>query len=584
MTPSILGNHSIDQQLVSAASSVTSTASLFMGQNVIGLDMDPHQLTNHGAVVCSGVFPSTFNGNIRLYPNNDYYQYAYLKVTVQYSCYTGFHISGQANNKTKLNVTCGQSGEWSYQPDQIQCEASSCGIPKIENSVHVNYTSITFKSNASVRCSYGFYWSLSKSEDERHGKINCLDNYSWSEGSCIGVTCDSHQVPNATPNITTNVSHPERFPIHCNLGYVFSGIGVAGVSSPTAYGHLSCQANKTWNGECIDYDECLYNNHTCHQHASCSNIIGSFECACNSGFAGDGQTICNTKFSIPSPDTTRAIVIFEKTSSNSPWNATNIYTTIDNNTVINENSEAQPFALVAYPSETSQQNVPGVFFQGFNTSESNWVTNVTNSTFNVVTFKQDGSNLSIHFSKLPWEKEETADGDGIEHRAKYRPFQLNCYIDPHMYTNCSWEESALNANNSFTASLNQGQPYEFQLFRVHRNSTLDILTGPESNSSKGDDEPARQRKKRDNSVMDDVIAADGYTLPVPLVVPLAETQPIVAKKDGAAIWIYVVAVVAALLLFIAILLVLVLVRRHKNTKVYNPQGSQAIVFPRELMR
>ncbi|XP_065194419.1 ephrin type-A receptor 4-B-like [Sycon ciliatum] len=71
--------------------------------------------------------------------------------------------------------------------------------------------------------------------------------------------------------------------------------------------------------------------------------------------------------------------------------------------------------------------------------------------------------------------------------------------------------------------------------------------------------------------MDDVIAADDYTLPVPLVVPLAETQPIVAKKDGAAIWIYVVAVVAALLLFIAILLVLVLVRRHKNTKVYNPQ-------------
>ena len=38
MTPSILGNHRIDQQLVSAASSVTSTASLFMGQNVIGLE------------------------------------------------------------------------------------------------------------------------------------------------------------------------------------------------------------------------------------------------------------------------------------------------------------------------------------------------------------------------------------------------------------------------------------------------------------------------------------------------------------------------------------------------------------------
>ncbi|XP_071091972.1 latent-transforming growth factor beta-binding protein 4-like [Haliotis cracherodii] len=44
----------------------------------------------------------------------------------------------------------------------------------------------------------------------------------------------------------------------------------------------------------IDDDECTLNTHDCHSQATCSNTIGSFTCACNAGFTGDGKTCVDT--------------------------------------------------------------------------------------------------------------------------------------------------------------------------------------------------------------------------------------------------------------------------------------------------
>ena len=43
----------------------------------------------------------------------------------------------------------------------------------------------------------------------------------------------------------------------------------------------------------IDIDECLTDMDNCDDmsRATCSNTIGSFDCACNTGYAGDG-TVC----------------------------------------------------------------------------------------------------------------------------------------------------------------------------------------------------------------------------------------------------------------------------------------------------
>ena len=40
----------------------------------------------------------------------------------------------------------------------------------------------------------------------------------------------------------------------------------------------------------LDDDECADMNDNCHADATCTNTAGSFTCACNAGYTGDGVT------------------------------------------------------------------------------------------------------------------------------------------------------------------------------------------------------------------------------------------------------------------------------------------------------
>ncbi|XP_065194676.1 sushi, von Willebrand factor type A, EGF and pentraxin domain-containing protein 1-like [Sycon ciliatum] len=441
--------------------------------------------------------------------------------------------------KTQETVQCRVDGRWSKPIPS--CSAVECPVP---STSHFNgntslfprkeYYRYAFRSGAiNYECNPGYHIAGQESNVTIMG-VKCETSGEWSHKTgdirCEPISCGRPNITNAVGIEYTNITIGSNATVECMFGYYWS----QSTSENTQNATITCQENLQWSeGYCEDYNECANSNHTCHQHANCTNTIGSFSCTCNPGYVGNGHTICNPKLELSSAESISAVVIFGKPDSSSPWNATNIYTNINSSTVIRENEEDEPFALIAYPKETAERKVPTVLFQDVNTSESKWVRDVTETPLNFVTFQPERENVTIHFITLPWKTLETVEGEGIEHRANYRPFQLNCYRKPHIYANCSWDESALNANNSFTASLNQGRPYEFQLFRIHGNSTLDILTGPESNSSNSDDAQRRPRNKRDNSVMDDVIAADGHTLPVPLVVPLAEIHcPVPGQTAG----------------------------------------------------
>ena len=40
----------------------------------------------------------------------------------------------------------------------------------------------------------------------------------------------------------------------------------------------------------LDINECSTNSHICDVNAVCSNVQGSYTCACKSGYSGDGKT------------------------------------------------------------------------------------------------------------------------------------------------------------------------------------------------------------------------------------------------------------------------------------------------------
>jgi len=43
-----------------------------------------------------------------------------------------------------------------------------------------------------------------------------------------------------------------------------------------------------FNTPLTDVNECGLDTDNCHVNATCADVIGSFECTCNSGFEGDG--------------------------------------------------------------------------------------------------------------------------------------------------------------------------------------------------------------------------------------------------------------------------------------------------------
>ena len=45
----------------------------------------------------------------------------------------------------------------------------------------------------------------------------------------------------------------------------------------------------------VDVDECEKGEDNCDENAQCANTIGSFECTCNSGYEGPGDS-CTGKF------------------------------------------------------------------------------------------------------------------------------------------------------------------------------------------------------------------------------------------------------------------------------------------------
>ena len=47
-----------------------------------------------------------------------------------------------------------------------------------------------------------------------------------------------------------------------------------------------CSVADLWSVLILDINECLKN--PCHSDGFCTNTVGTFKCACKTGFSGDG--------------------------------------------------------------------------------------------------------------------------------------------------------------------------------------------------------------------------------------------------------------------------------------------------------
>ncbi|XP_068706627.1 uncharacterized protein [Montipora foliosa] len=71
-------------------------------------------------------------------------------------------------------------------------------------------------------------------------------------------------------------------------------------------GSYQCTCKRGFAGDgkiCRDVDECTASSPVCHVNATCNNAIGSYQCTCKPGYAGDGKTCrdFNECSSSPSP-------------------------------------------------------------------------------------------------------------------------------------------------------------------------------------------------------------------------------------------------------------------------------------------
>ncbi|WP_437933073.1 EGF domain-containing protein [Sorangium sp. So ce341] len=76
----------------------------------------------------------------------------------------------------------------------------------------------------------------------------------------------------------------------CALGTDDCDANAACTNTP---GSFTCACNTGYSGDgttCTDVDECALGTDDCDANAACTNTPGSFTCACNTGYSGDGTT------------------------------------------------------------------------------------------------------------------------------------------------------------------------------------------------------------------------------------------------------------------------------------------------------
>ncbi|XP_035669063.1 sushi, von Willebrand factor type A, EGF and pentraxin domain-containing protein 1-like [Branchiostoma floridae] len=199
---------------------------------------------------------------------------------VTFSCIPGYVLSAAAV------VTCQANGAWSHVPT---CSPVQCPILSAPDKGFLSTGATSYQTVVTFTCNLGY---------ERVGAASatCQSDRTWSDpvAPCIPVRCPQlTSLANGVINPPNRNTYQDVVTFTCNQGFELNGENAA-----------TCRADRTWSEaipSCTDINECARNR--CHSLATCTNTIGSFQCTCFSGYAGDGFTCAdiNECASVPGP-------------------------------------------------------------------------------------------------------------------------------------------------------------------------------------------------------------------------------------------------------------------------------------------
>lgn len=289
----------------------------------------------------------SFNSDTILTPSGIRYKYG---DSFNVSCPTGFMFNslefytqqpdGSQVSMTSVHMECLSGGVWNVRRIP-QCVARYCGqAPSIVNGYVVSSTGPVLGSTASYACTENYQLTGSST-------ISCQANGTWSNppscatvvvcpaitsiiiagtvnitsgagrtgGSVYEYSCDAGYQLVGSPIIRCNSSGIYSHPVptcqrlQCLVPTLANGQIQSGVQMLVDYGStfavvcdnsyrlvgpptVTCQANQTFSQlpVCQDVNECL-NSSSCPANYQCTNLAGSFQCTCQSGYVQFG-TVC----------------------------------------------------------------------------------------------------------------------------------------------------------------------------------------------------------------------------------------------------------------------------------------------------